>query len=138
VKRNQCVRFAIVKIRYLAKPDNLAQECHLTEGRIYPVLALWIDLSSKVSTAVVLPDNARSPIQISSPEFEVVEHSIPQMWRIEIDLALVLMAPNEWKSQQFWRDLFNRVPEAICTFERVLPELYQELTGELLPHSRLN
>lgn len=127
-----------MKIRYLANHENLAQECRLTEGRIYPVLAVWIDLSSKVSTAIVLPDNVRVPMHIRSEEFEVVDHSIPRIWKIEISLDSVVMAPDEWKSQQFWRDLFSGVPEAIFAFDRILPDLYQEITGELLPHSAFN
>jgi hypothetical protein len=120
-----------VKIRYLG--DMVDQRSvGLLPGNVYAVLALWIDIESKSNTVIVLNDDLHSPARISAATFEVVDQSIPKMWEIEVTLESVLMAPQEWQSKQFWQDLFAGRATAIHDFEVVLPELYEQVTGEPL------
>jgi len=123
-----------VKIRYLGNRENQRSSAELLSGHIYPVLALMVDLSSKMSTAIVLHDDLHSPVQIKADTFEVVDQSIPKMWEIEVTLDSVLMAPREWQLKDFWRDLFNGNAHALRQFERILPELCEQIAGEP-PHS---
>lgn len=128
-----------MKIRYLENKENQrSSSAELLSGHIYPVLALMVDLSSKMNTAVVLHDDLHSPVQIKADTFEVVDQSIPKMWEIEVTLDSVLMAPREWQSKDFWRDLFNGTADALREFERILPGLCEQIAGESPRGSAVN
>ena len=125
-------------IRYLGKKNSESSSAELLSGQIYPVLALWVDIPSKTSTATVLHDDLRSAVQITAETFEVVDQSIPKMWEIAVTLDSVLMAPREWQSKAFWQGLVDGAANAVCDFDRVLPDLYKEVTGEPLRRSTVN
>lgn len=89
----------------------------------------WLPMDMELSVLAVMSDSAsgtkyllwseqqNSPALFPANEFEIVDGSLPEAWRLSLDLnGYAYLAPFGWHASGFWERYYDGEPEAVRVF----------------------
>jgi hypothetical protein len=89
----------------------------LAIGAEYTVLAVEISLDRQTVMYRLDPFHGIAPALFPSGDFEVVSALAPELWKVTVSRAGILLAPPRWAHPGFWELLFDRDDQATRDFE---------------------
>lgn len=101
----------------------------LTLGNVYHVLGILMDKHGNKWFRILANerDSGVESLGLYQAEcFEVITDYRPSTWRDREIKGIVETSPAAWQTGEFWENLYEGDPEALCIFERERKQIISE------------